>query len=62
MSVAGALSYTHYNFPTRFMMRRIAKRAGMPLDTKCDHEFTDWAKLDRVVGEFVLALSATPIY
>jgi menaquinone-dependent protoporphyrinogen oxidase len=61
-SVAGSLRYTRYNFLTRFMMRRIAKRAGMPLDTTRDYEYTNWEKLDQTIGEFILTLSAAPIY
>jgi menaquinone-dependent protoporphyrinogen oxidase len=50
--VAGALLYTKYNFLIRFVMRRIAKKAGAETDTSRDYEYTDWVALDRFVEEF----------
>jgi menaquinone-dependent protoporphyrinogen oxidase len=49
LAVAGALAYTKYNFLVRFMMKRIARKAGAPTDTSRDYEFTDWPALDRFV-------------
>jgi menaquinone-dependent protoporphyrinogen oxidase len=45
--VAGALAYTRYNVLLRFVMKRIARKAGGPTDTTRDHELTDWAAVDR---------------
>jgi menaquinone-dependent protoporphyrinogen oxidase len=50
--VAGALMYSKYNPFMRFIMKRIARRAGASTDTSRDHEFTDWAALDRFASEF----------
>jgi menaquinone-dependent protoporphyrinogen oxidase len=44
--VAGALAYTRYNILLRFVMKRIARRAGGPTDTTRDHELTDWVAVD----------------
>jgi menaquinone-dependent protoporphyrinogen oxidase len=52
-AVAGALLYTKYNFLLRFVMKRISHRAGGTTDTSKDHEYTDWAVLDKLVDEFV---------
>jgi menaquinone-dependent protoporphyrinogen oxidase len=49
--VAGALAYTHYNVLLRFIMKRIARKAGGPTDTTRDHELTDWAAVERFAGE-----------
>jgi menaquinone-dependent protoporphyrinogen oxidase len=49
--VAGALAYTRYNILLRFVMKRIAKKAGGPTDTTRDHELTDWAAVDRFARE-----------
>jgi menaquinone-dependent protoporphyrinogen oxidase len=49
--VAGALLYTKYNFLIRFVMRRIAKKAGAETDTSRDYEYTDWVALDHFVDE-----------
>lgn len=51
--VAGALTYSKYNPFLRFIMKGIARRAGASTDTSRDHEFTDWAALDRFLSDFV---------
>jgi len=51
LPVAGALAYSRYNFLVRFLMKRIARKAGAPTDASRDYEFTDWPALDRFVGE-----------
>jgi menaquinone-dependent protoporphyrinogen oxidase len=51
-AVAGALSYTKYDFITRFIMKHIAAKAGLPVDTTRDYEFTEWEKLDRLIEGF----------
>jgi len=50
--VAGALVYTHYSFLVRFVMKRIARKAGAATDTSRDYDYTDWAALDKFVKEF----------
>ena len=51
MPVAGALAYSKYNILVRFLMKRIARKAGAPTDTSRDYEFTDWLALDRFVED-----------
>ena len=41
--VAGALLYRRYNVFIRWIMRRIAAKAGGDTDTSRDYEYTDWA-------------------
>jgi menaquinone-dependent protoporphyrinogen oxidase len=53
LPVAGALAYSKYNFLVRFLMKRIARRAGAPTDASRDYEFTDWGALDRFVDTLV---------
>lgn len=55
--VAGALLYTQYNFLIRFVMKRIARAEGGSTDTSRDHEYTDWAALDRFVAELADEIS-----
>jgi menaquinone-dependent protoporphyrinogen oxidase len=50
--VAGALLYTQYNFLVRFIMKRIARKAGAATDTSRDYDYTDWGALDKFVEEF----------
>jgi menaquinone-dependent protoporphyrinogen oxidase len=56
--VAGALRYTKYNFLVRFVMKQIAKQKGSSTDTSRDHEFTDWAALDRFVNDVAITAAA----
>jgi menaquinone-dependent protoporphyrinogen oxidase len=59
--VAGALLYTKYNFLIRFVMRRIAKKAGAQTDTSRDYEYTNWVALDHFVDEVADEISrSTP--
>ena len=44
--------YSKYNFLTRFIMKRIARKTGRPTDTSRDYEYTDWSRLDRLAEEF----------
>ncbi len=51
--VAGALLYTKYNFLVRFIMKMISKKAGGSTDTAHDHEYTNWAGLERFAANLV---------
>lgn len=41
-TAAGALRYSRYGFLKKLLMKRIARKAGLPTDTSRDHELTDW--------------------
>lgn len=45
--VAGALRYTEYRFPTRWLLKRIAQEKGLDADTSHDYEYTDWEAVDQ---------------
>jgi len=60
LAVAGALAYSRYNFIVRFLMKRIARKAGAPTDTSRDYEFTDWNAIDRFVSETIQAVERSP--
>jgi menaquinone-dependent protoporphyrinogen oxidase len=51
--VAGALLYRQYGAIVRLVMRFIARQTGATTDTSRDHEYTDWAALDRFADELV---------
>jgi menaquinone-dependent protoporphyrinogen oxidase len=51
VSLAGALQYREYSLLTRQMLRQIARAKGLPTDTSRDHEFTDWAAVERFVTD-----------
>jgi menaquinone-dependent protoporphyrinogen oxidase len=57
--VAGALIYSKYNPLLKFMMKRIAKKAGASTDTSRDYEYTDWIGLDRFADELADELSSS---
>ena len=59
--VAGALLYSKYNFVVRFIMKRIAAKAGADTDTSRDYDYTDWIALDRTVDEIANALLVGPV-
>ena len=51
--VAGRLAYTQYGLLKRFVMRRIAVKAGGSADTSRDHEMTDWDQVRGVADDLV---------
>lgn len=53
LGVAGALLYTRYSWWKRWMMRRIAAKAGGDTDTRRDYVYTDWPALRAFAAEFV---------
>jgi menaquinone-dependent protoporphyrinogen oxidase len=55
-NVAGALLYTRYNFVTRWVMKRIVRKAGGDTDTGRDYEYTDWVDLQAFVEDFARRL------
>ena len=57
-AVAGALLYTKYSFLLRFVMKRIARKAGAGTDTSKDYEYTDWEGLDHFVTAFTSVIHA----
>ena len=57
LPVAGALLYTKYNFLIRLVMKRIARAEGGSTDTSRDHDYTDWAALDRFGAELADEIS-----
>ena len=56
--IAGALAYTRYSAPVRWMMKRIAGKAGGDTDTSRDYEYTDWKQVERYARRLLDALPA----
>jgi menaquinone-dependent protoporphyrinogen oxidase len=50
-SFAGALQYLEYDFMTRLLMRLLMAHGHHDTDTSADHEYTDWAAVDRFADE-----------
>jgi menaquinone-dependent protoporphyrinogen oxidase len=57
--VAGALPLYSVRLAQRWMMRRIARRAGGGTDTTRDYEYTDWDELSRFVVAFEQLVAGT---
>jgi menaquinone-dependent protoporphyrinogen oxidase len=55
--VAGALPYSRYNWITKWVMRRIARKAGVETDWHRDYEYTDWEDLRKFAAELSRALA-----
>jgi menaquinone-dependent protoporphyrinogen oxidase len=53
--VAGALMYSKYNFLLKWIMKRIARKAGFDGPATRDYEFTNWPAVDRFVAELAPA-------
>ena len=54
--VPGALRNSQYGTLKRFVMKRIAKRAGGGTDTSRDYEYTDWDEVASFAAAFADAL------
>jgi menaquinone-dependent protoporphyrinogen oxidase len=54
---AGALNYRKYNWLVRFVMKKIAKKAGGDTDTSRDYEYTDFDDVRRFAHEFSNSVS-----
>ena len=44
--IAGALKYSRYAWPMKWLMRRIARQEGGDTDTSRDYEYTDWKQVE----------------
>lgn len=51
--VAGAYLPSHYDVVTRFIMRRILGKKDPEADLDLDREYTDWAALDALIGDWL---------
>jgi menaquinone-dependent protoporphyrinogen oxidase len=52
----GALLYRKYGLVTRWIMKRIAAKAGGDTDTSRDYDYTDWKQVDAFADEFAQCL------
>jgi menaquinone-dependent protoporphyrinogen oxidase len=51
-SVAGAMAYTKYAPPVRWLLKVISRKEGGPADTTRDYEYTDWEQVRRFADRF----------
>jgi menaquinone-dependent protoporphyrinogen oxidase len=57
-SFSGALAYTRYPWPLRWVMKRISRRVGRPTDTSRDWDLTEWPEVERFARRLVVAYGA----
>jgi menaquinone-dependent protoporphyrinogen oxidase len=53
--IAGALSYTKYNWFIKWTIKRISAKYGGATDTSRDHEYTDWDQVRRYAQQLLQA-------
>lgn len=53
--IAGALMYSKYALPVKWMMKNIAGKAGEDTDTSRDYEYTDWNQVRRYAQKLIQA-------
>jgi menaquinone-dependent protoporphyrinogen oxidase len=51
--IAGALMYSKYPLPLKWIMRHIAKKAGEGTDPSKDYEYTDWEQVERYAAKLI---------
>jgi len=56
------MAYTKYTFFLRWVTRLVSSRRGGPTDTSRDHEFTNWADVERFAAEIgTMVPAAEPV-
>ncbi len=53
--IAGALRYSQYPWPVKWIMQKIARAAGGDTDTSRDYEYTDWAQVEAFARSLPIA-------
>ena len=62
VSVAGMLAYRQYNWLVRLILRYIAWKEGASTDTSRDHEYTDWAQVERLADDLAYQIRRREIF
>ena len=58
-SLPGAINYTKYNLLLKWYMKRASAKNGGSTDTSRDHEYTDWAEVERFAIAIANAFQGT---
>jgi len=56
VSLAGAIRYRAYNWPMRRLVRLVVKRYGGEIDISRDHDYTDWAAVEKLAERVAEAM------
>ena len=57
--LAGRLAYTKYGWLMRWVMKRIARKAALAIDTSRDHEYTNWDEVGRLADDLAAEFHRT---
>jgi menaquinone-dependent protoporphyrinogen oxidase len=57
-SFSGAVAYTKYSWPVRWVLKGISRGKGLPTDTSRDWDFTEWSEV-KAFARSLAALFAT---
>ncbi|HEX8109696.1 MAG TPA: hypothetical protein VF516_18320, partial [Kofleriaceae bacterium] len=57
VAIAGGLPYRSYHWFLRFVMKLISRSAGHSTDTRRDHEYTDWARVQQLAADIARDLA-----
>ena len=57
VAFAGALHYRSYGVVLRFVMKLISRFEGLSTDTRRDHEYTNWARVQQLAAEIARDLA-----
>lgn len=60
VAFGGGLPYRRYGWWLRPIMRMLSKRGGHSTDTSRDHDYTDWAAVDRWADGFAAEVPFVP--
>ncbi|HET7503473.1 MAG TPA: flavodoxin domain-containing protein [Kofleriaceae bacterium] len=58
IAFAGGLPYRKYSWLMRWIMKLISQRAGHSTDTSHDHDYTDWAQVERFAATIATTIAA----
>jgi menaquinone-dependent protoporphyrinogen oxidase len=58
-SLPGAINYTKYSLLLKWYMKRASAKNGGSTDTSRDHEYTDWAEVERFAMSLATAFRVT---
>jgi menaquinone-dependent protoporphyrinogen oxidase len=61
-TLAGAMAFTKYSPLVRWIMKRISRANGGPIDTSHDHEFTDWSHVEEFARAFGHVVAPVPLF
>jgi menaquinone-dependent protoporphyrinogen oxidase len=60
-SFTGAVAYTKYSWPVRWVLKRISRSKGLPTDTSRDWDFTEWNEVTAFTRALTAMFATAPV-